>query len=142
MAINFTCECGAKFKTGDENAGRTSSCPSCHKKVFVPPAPPLESPTEIFLDAMRVDPTDNNTALLYFTRIFQCIYMGSFGVSIGFLFYAGPNSEVLATIGHMFQFVVLLLTIELAGWKIVRAMGRHSQPNGIPEVAPKASVAP
>ncbi len=36
MPINFTCACGAKIKTGNENAGKTSVCPACKEPVKVP----------------------------------------------------------------------------------------------------------
>ena len=36
MPINFTCACGAKIKTGNENAGKTSVCPACGDQVVVP----------------------------------------------------------------------------------------------------------
>jgi hypothetical protein len=38
MAILFQCQCGRKFKTGDEHAGRSATCPDCRTKLVVPAA--------------------------------------------------------------------------------------------------------
>ncbi len=38
MPITFECPCGRKFRTGDENAGRTATCPDCRNKLIVPAA--------------------------------------------------------------------------------------------------------
>lgn len=36
MAISFQCQCGRKFRTGDEHAGRSATCPDCRVKLVVP----------------------------------------------------------------------------------------------------------
>jgi hypothetical protein len=38
MPITFQCTCGRKFRTPDENAGRTATCPDCRNKLIVPAA--------------------------------------------------------------------------------------------------------
>ena len=38
MPITFQCQCGRKFRTGDENAGRSATCPDCRTHFVVPAA--------------------------------------------------------------------------------------------------------
>jgi hypothetical protein len=38
MAISFQCQCGRKFRTGDEHAGRSATCPDCRVQLVVPAA--------------------------------------------------------------------------------------------------------
>jgi hypothetical protein len=38
MPITFQCQCGRKFRTADENAGRSATCPDCRTKLVVPAA--------------------------------------------------------------------------------------------------------
>ena len=48
MPITFECSCGRKFRTADENAGRSATCPDCRARLVVPAAalaaPPVRSP--------------------------------------------------------------------------------------------------
>ena len=39
MPITFECTCGRKFRTADENAGRSATCPDCRNKLVVPAQP-------------------------------------------------------------------------------------------------------
>ena len=41
MAIKITCECGKRFKVGEEHAGKRTKCPIC-KRAFVVPRPNAE----------------------------------------------------------------------------------------------------
>ncbi len=49
MPITFSCPCGKKLRTSDENAGRSATCPDCRNKLIVPaadfPAPRAPAPT-------------------------------------------------------------------------------------------------
>jgi hypothetical protein len=38
MPITFQCQCGRKFRTSDENAGRSATCPDCRARFVVPAA--------------------------------------------------------------------------------------------------------
>jgi hypothetical protein len=40
MAIEFVCECGARFRVGNEMAGRKARCKACKQYVIIPAAPP------------------------------------------------------------------------------------------------------
>lgn len=41
MAIQFRCECGKEFQTGDEDAGRRARCPACKRELVVPQPKPV-----------------------------------------------------------------------------------------------------
>ncbi len=44
MPITFDCSCGRKFRTSDENAGRSATCPDCRARLVIPAAA-LAEPT-------------------------------------------------------------------------------------------------
>lgn len=61
--IEFSCKCGAKFKTSDDKAGRRSKCSTCGKPLVVPsPADPLEDEVGSWLNddepGVRPRPSD------------------------------------------------------------------------------------
>jgi hypothetical protein len=39
MSILVSCQCGKRFKTGDQYAGKKSRCPACGKPIVIPAAP-------------------------------------------------------------------------------------------------------
>ena len=36
MPISFTCSCGHKFRTSDQNAGKQTTCPNCKASITIP----------------------------------------------------------------------------------------------------------
>lgn len=36
MPISFTCSCGHKFRTSDQNAGKQTTCPNCKTSITIP----------------------------------------------------------------------------------------------------------
>jgi hypothetical protein len=44
MLIRVPCECGKSFLAGEEEAGKTLSCPGCGRALVVPPPPPPPPP--------------------------------------------------------------------------------------------------
>ncbi len=54
MPITFECSCGRKFRTSDENAGRSATCPECRTRLVIPAtavaAPPAPTPPPLPVD--------------------------------------------------------------------------------------------
>lgn len=43
MAISFSCTCGHKFRTSDQNAGKQTTCPNCKSSITIPQPDEVET---------------------------------------------------------------------------------------------------
>lgn len=62
MSIEFTCDCGKKFRTASENAGKTMKCSKCGAKIAIPSPQSDDEEEEIYEAELAEEQDDEDDA--------------------------------------------------------------------------------
>jgi hypothetical protein len=88
LAIFVSCQCGARFQTRDENAGRRAACPECDRELVIPEPKPLTEDDRAALERLGTVTSGRATASLILGVL-----------SLVLLFFTGVPAIVLGWLG-------------------------------------------